>query len=74
LSLEVSARRPFHVVRASANWKFWLFKRSTLRIAHKGNVNPLPLGPPPCVWPVKAVEVERLADCTKLVGVVEKHM
>jgi hypothetical protein len=26
------------------------------------------------VWPVKAEEVEVLADCVKLVGVVEKHM
>lgn len=39
----------------------------------RGNVNPLPLGPPPCVWPVKTEAVEVLADWRKLEGVVEKH-
>lgn len=37
-------------------------------------MKPLPLGPLPLVWPVKAEEVDVLADCVKLVGVVEKHM
>lgn len=43
-------------------------------MAHKGNVKPLPLGPPPCVWPVKMDELEVLADCRKLEAVVEKQM
>lgn len=43
-------------------------------MAHSGNVKPLPLGPPPWVWPVNAEEVEVLAELTKLDGVVEKHM
>lgn len=30
-------------------WKFWLFRRSTLRMAHRGKLKPLPLGPPPWV-------------------------
>lgn len=55
-------------------WKLWLFSRSTRLMAHSGNVKPLPLGPPPWVWPVKAEEVAVLAELTKLDGVVEKHM
>lgn len=43
-------------------------------MAQRGKVKPFPLGPPPCVWPVKADEVLVLADCRKLVGVVEKQM
>jgi hypothetical protein len=43
-------------------------------MAQRGNVKPLPLGPPPWVWPVKADEVETLAVWEKLDGVVEKHM
>jgi hypothetical protein len=34
----------------------------------------LPLGPPPCVWPVYAEATDVLAVEVKLVGVVEKHM
>lgn len=34
----------------------------------------MPLGPPPCVGPVKARLVDVLAACVKLLGVVEKHM
>lgn len=43
-------------------------------MAQRGKVKPLPLGPAPWVWPVKADEVGVLADWRKLVGVVEKHM
>lgn len=43
-------------------------------MAHRGKLKPLPLGPPPCVCPVKADDVLVLADCRKLVGVVEKQM
>lgn len=101
LSFGFSARRPFQVVMARANygmnmtvsingglpvrggaarpsygrtWKFWLVSLSTFLMAESGKVKPLPAGPPPCVWPVKAKEVDVLADCEKLVGVVEKHM
>jgi len=38
-----------------------------------GKVKPLPLGPPPCVWPVKREEVEVLAVFRKLDPVVEKQ-
>lgn len=30
-------------------WKFWLCSLSTLRMDDRGNVKPLPLGPPPWV-------------------------
>lgn len=33
----------------------------------------MPLGPPPCVWPVNTDDVEVVADCRKLDGVVEKQ-
>lgn len=59
--------------RRRLTWKFWLCNRSTLRIEHRGKVKPLPLGPPPWVWPVNRDEVEVLADCRKLDGVVEKQ-
>lgn len=36
-------------------------------------MKPLPLSPAPWVWPVKADEVEALAEWRKLEGVVEKH-
>ena len=55
-------------------WKVWLFNLSTLRTAQSGNVNPLPLGPPPCVCPVNNNDVDVLALWAKLLGVVEKHM
>jgi hypothetical protein len=42
-------------------------------MAHKGKVKPLPLGPLPWVWPVNAEDVDVLADCRKLVAVVEKQ-
>lgn len=37
-------------------------------------MKPFPLGPAPLVWPVKTCEVEVVADCAKLLGVVEKQM
>ncbi len=55
-------------------WKCWLCSLSTLLMELRGKEKPLPAGPPPCVWPVKAEEVEVLALWRKLVGVVEKHM
>jgi hypothetical protein len=55
-------------------WKFWLFKRSTRRIAQRGKVKPFPLGPAPWVCPEKAEDVEVLAVWTKLEGVVEKQI
>lgn len=55
-------------------WKVWLFSLSTLRMAQSGKVKPLPLGPPPCVWPANSSEVDVLALWAKLDGVVEKHM
>ncbi len=42
-------------------------------MAHRGKVKPLPLGPPPWVWPVNMEDVEVVADCRKLEGVVEKQ-
>jgi hypothetical protein len=42
-------------------------------MAQSGKVKPLPLGPPPWVWPVNIEELDVLADCWKLEGVVEKQ-
>ena len=67
----VGAAKVVHILRT---WKFWLLRRSTRRMAQRGKVKPLPLGPPPWVWPVKAEEDEVLAVEAKLVGVVEKHI
>lgn len=37
-------------------------------------MKPFPLGPAPCVCPVKAAELDVLAPWEKLVGVVEKQI